>query len=170
MTQSLLTVLLCYVFLLAILLSVLIRARVAVWVKVVLILSSFGFFFLGNDALRAALGWPVRTELPEDFLLVASWVSEPEKQGDGSGSIVLWLVTLKEDRPVSDPRSYRLPYDEALHQRLSDAEMRMKQGKMQIGRRSEKTDSTGVNVSSGNVAQELDVELYDLPDPALPEK
>lgn len=170
MPQSLLAVLLCYVFLLAILLSVLIHARVATWLKAGLIVASLGFFFMANDSLRAALGWPVRTALPEKFMLVASWVSEPEKQGDGSGSIVLWVVTLRDDRPASDPRSYRLPYDEVLHQKLTDAEMRMKQGKMQIGRRSEAPEGSVLSTASGAINARLDVELYDLPDPALPEK
>ncbi len=170
MTQSLLFILLCYVFLLGVLLSILTRARIAVWLKVGLIAASFGFFFIANDALRGSLGWPAREALPEDFMLVASWVSEPEKQGDASGSIVLWAVTLEEERPASDPRSYRLPYDEGLHQALTEAEMRMKQGKLQIGKRTEAPEGHIRKIAGEVVDAKLDIQLFDLPDPSLPEK
>jgi hypothetical protein len=78
---------------------------------------------------------------------------------------------LEADRPASQPRAFELPYSKELHSRLEEAENRMRNGVLQLGRREPRSPSAEDPPGLMRFGRRRDeLRLYDLPDPALPEK
>ncbi|MEM9388337.1 MAG: hypothetical protein AAGA68_25015 [Pseudomonadota bacterium] len=170
MSGLIVTLALAYAVILAILVSVWLRGSQALWMKAAVSVLVFGFCVASYQGWRQVTGWPAAQVLPERFLLLSSWVREPDEKSNSSGGIDLWVVTVTDDGPDMHPRAYGLPYDTELHQSIEAAERRMGQGRLQMGRRIVE-DGRRTNVGAVRLApdQQL-IEFYDVPDPALPEK
>ncbi|MEO0423314.1 MAG: hypothetical protein AAF184_13305 [Pseudomonadota bacterium] len=164
------TLALAYAVTLAILISIWVRGQQAMWMKVAVSALLFVFCVASYHGWRQVSGWPAPQVLPEQFLLLSSWVREPDEKTNTQGGIDLWVVTVTDDGPAVHPRAYELPYNTELHQSIEAAERRMGQGRLQMGRRIIE-DGRRTNVGAVRLApdQQL-IEFYDVPDPALPEK
>ena len=128
MTGLTVTLALAYAVVLAILVSLWLRGRHAIWMKAAVSTLVFFFCVASYQGWRHVAGWPAAELMPERFLLLSSWVREPDPKTNSAGGIDLWVVTVTDDGPAQHPRAYELPYDTELHQRIEAAERRMGQG------------------------------------------
>jgi hypothetical protein len=171
MTPAIIGLSIAYVALAVLLLSLSLTTRWPVWVKLTCIVLLTGFYFLTFHSLNGMRGWPTTVDLPERFLLLDSSVTEPNKSTGTEGVVYIWVKSLQADRPASQPRAFELPYSKELHSRLQEAENRMRNGILQLGRHERRTLSA--EETKGLLQFETrrhELYLYDLPDPALPEK
>jgi len=60
------------------------------------------------------LGYPTTQQLPDDFLVVSFLIKEPK-------AIYLWTIKNRNDTP----RSYEVPYNKNMHQKLMKMKKRM---------------------------------------------
>lgn len=132
MTTSLLALGLAYVFLLFLLILILLRSEIRPAVKFVLATLCLGFYLWHYDSMRAALGWPAGSDLPEHFELVGAVTVEPNLQTGEEGSIYLWLRDL--DRDDLTPRAYELEYRKPLQQKVGETLDKQRRGERFIGR------------------------------------
>jgi len=123
---------LAYVFLLGLVLLAVFKSEIGAGLKLVLASLCLGFYLWHYNALQDYLGWPAKNGIPPSFELVSSIVIEPDLKTDEAGGIYLWLRDLDSDRLV--PRSFRLPYNKQLHQRVDDTVRRQQQGERFVGR------------------------------------
>lgn len=176
-------------------------------VPVVLYFSLIIWFSLGQIS-----GWASPNEMPDTFILHWSIVKEPSKKDTSDqGTIFIWATQVDEsfqvtNQPVNpllhpftprknsaEPRSYRLPYDRDMHEKLNVMQSMITKGKTVIGKKNGKgigteedgqgkgggKDGKGKGAggiagnqkgSGGSLSQQQDFMFYELPAPKLPEK
>ncbi len=157
-----------YALLALLLLNIGFLSRLSVWLKLVLCIITGCFMIVHFNLLRDMLGWPTQSPLPARFLLLAAEINEPDKETGKNGSIYLWATEIVDRTPVGKPRAYELPYHQPLHEKLNVAKNGQRKGIPQIG---EVPDRPAVLFSlktTTSLAEEI--EIYELPDPVLPEK
>lgn len=159
-----------YLVLVVLLLNLGLYTTWPVWIKTAAICLVAIFYFTTYHSIKQFLGWPTERELPEKFMMLSSWITEPDKKTGEGGSIHLWAVQLSDDGPADEPRAYALPYNMELHQELNEAHLRLRQGMIQIGSASKPEQGPGWITSKKFVDKKHRIKLYDLPDPELPEK
>lgn len=170
MNESILLLSVTYTALAVLLVGLYIYSSVPVWVKVCTTFLVGGFFFATHNALNGMLGWPTKRELPEEFVMIASRVVEPDKNSKDKGEIFIWAVSINDSYPDKNPRAYRVDYSPELHEELETANWRMRRGITQMGR-IEDIDPPNERAKSQYTVQQLQrVVIFDLPDPKLPEK
>jgi hypothetical protein len=170
MTQGVLMLALTYAALLILLTSLWLHSRSALWLKSGMSVLVLAFCVLSYRGTWQLTGWPSNEMLPERFLLLGSWIREPDKDDNSAGGIDLWAVRLGDDGPGVHPRAYQVPYGAELHQALQEAQRRMGQGRLQMGRRIIEGGERNPQAPMRLAPDRLKIEFYDLPDPALPEK
>ncbi len=159
-----------YLILVILLLNLGLYTKWPAWIKTIAIGLVAIFYFVTYHSIQQFLGWPTEKELPEKFMMLSSWITEPDKKTGNGGSIHLWAVELSDDGPADDPRAYSLPYDIDLHHELNEAQLRLRQGMIQIGTASKPEQHLGWVTAKRFVENRQKINLYDLPDPELPEK
>lgn len=94
--------------------------RMAVKIAVVLLTSLlYVGTYVGIKELR---GWPTDEPLPESFFFVWAKIDEPDKRIGSKGQIYLWVQDLTGSGNVeSAPRSFQLPYDVELAEKIEKA-------------------------------------------------
>lgn len=145
----------------ALLLALLIYARFSWRLKAALIMLTSAFYVFDFAAARALLGWASPDTMPHYFKLLQARVLEPHSQTDDSGAIYLWVEALGEDnRPISPPRAYRLPYRQATAEKVERANAAIREGRPQGGL----TDDKGLGAGGSadpvkpHVNQEISLE------------
>lgn len=170
MNETILLLAITYSALAVLLLGLHIYSNLPVGVKFGLIFLLGGFFFVTYNALHGMLGWPMKRDLPEEFLMIASRVIEPDKKGRAEGDIYIWAAAINDSYPNKEPRAYRVEYSAELHEQLDKAEWRIRRGIIQLGR-VEEIDAPNEVSDSQRTAQKIErITIFDLPDPQLPEK
>jgi hypothetical protein len=170
-------------------------------VAVVLYFSLAMWFSLTNFS-----GWPVDIDMPNKFLVHWALVKQPSKKDVyQQGSILIWATEVDENNETIvqqnktlitpftrsekavEPRVYKIPYSEKMHQKLIDAMKQITQGKQIIGENKSKGNKKLNNAKDeglegkdkmkgskgknhGGIGQEQDYMFYDLPEVKLPEK
>lgn len=138
-----------YVAILALLVNLGLRSDWKWQVKLFVVLLTLAFYVGTWFGLKWLQGWPIAEQLPDEFRLLSRMVIQPNKQTGEQGAIYVWVEDLT--RPdVKEPRAYRLPYIEQLHEEIEEAHAG---GKPKVGRRvgnipsspSDRTDSGGNN-------------------------
>jgi hypothetical protein len=120
----------------ALLLVVLVYARVPWTIKALAVIVTSAFYVVSFNATRGLLGWATTDRLPAAFKLLQTRVVEPHSLEGDPGSIYLWLEALGEDnRPSGVPRAYRLPYSEKLAEKAEHAADQIAAGHPQQGGR-----------------------------------
>ncbi|MDG0996820.1 MAG: hypothetical protein P8O97_06735 [Gammaproteobacteria bacterium] len=161
---------LSYVVVVALLIAVFIYSKAPIWAKFSLLAISGAMFTLHSSTLINLLGWPVNQELPAKFVILSSHVNEPIKSEQYSGKIYLWLTEIEGTEPQRRPRAYTLEYSKTLHSQIEQTNKRRKKGIVQLGEAS-LIDNKIAKTSSLTTANATQlISIYDLPDPALPEK
>jgi hypothetical protein len=120
----------------ALLLVVLVFARVPWTIKALAVIVTSAFYVVSFNATRGLLGWASTDRLPAAFKLLQTRVIEPHSLEGDPGSIYLWVEALGEDnRPSGFPRAYRLPYSEQLAEKAEHAADQIAAGHPQQGGR-----------------------------------
>ena len=99
------------------------------WVKAAAIIVTAAFFGVTYLAIHGLMGWPTTQKLPARFTLVWTLVSEPNKKANNPGAIYLWAEELDTNNvPSGRPRSYQLPYSDALARKAASAQEKRDHG------------------------------------------
>lgn len=160
-----------YVALAALLLLICIFTKIPSWIKLSSIILITSFYYLTFNSYLNLLGWPANQKLPKDFLLLASYITEPDNSLGESGVIFIWVSTFEDNLPAKEPRAYQLPYDLELHASLDEALRQQRRGKVQLGRTVEYIKNTDLPKNMSRFGQKRQkIEFYALPEPELPEK
>jgi len=130
-----LTLSLSYALIGALLLTVLVYARLHWSAKAIAVVVTSAFYIASFVAVRGLLGWASIDRLPVAFKLLQARIVEPHSLEGDPGSIYLWVETLDEgNRPSGVPRAYRLPYRDALAEKTDKAISEIAAGRAQGGR------------------------------------
>jgi len=160
--MTLLVLTLAYVAVLVLLLNLGLHSHWRWQVKLMAVLLSFVFYAGTWYGLKQLQGWAVIDQIPEKFRLVSQHIVQPDKQRGTEGAIYVWVIDLDE-QVESEPRAYRLPYIEQLHEDIVTATA---DGKQKIGKRVEPASRSGpASQNKGSM-----IEFYDEPRIRLPEK
>lgn len=119
----------------ALLLLVLVYARLHWSLKAVAVVLTSAFYVVSFGAMHSLLGWATPDRLPAYFKLLSARVVEPHSLEGDPGSIYLWVEELDDgNRPSAAPRAFRVPYNARLAERTFAAENEIKAGRQQGGR------------------------------------
>lgn len=125
---------LSYAVLGALLLVVLVYARVSWSAKAAAVVLTSAFYVANFIAVRGLLGWASDDKLPATFKLLQSRVVEPHSLEGDAGSIYLWVEALDDtNRPSGIPRAYRIPYSDTLAEKTDKAASEIAAGHPQGG-------------------------------------
>ncbi len=106
----------------ALLLVVLVYARLHWSAKAVAVVVTSAFYVISFVGARGLLGWASVDRLPVSFKLLQARIVDPHTVDGDPGSVYLWVEALDDDnRPSGVPRAYRLPYSDS---RIHPAESR----------------------------------------------
>jgi hypothetical protein len=118
----------------ALLLVVLVYARVPWSAKAAAVIVTSAFYVANFIAVGGLLGWASDDKLPATFKLLQSRVVEPQSLEGDSGSIYLWVEALDDtNRPSGIPRAYRIPYSDTLAEKADKAASEIAAGRPQGG-------------------------------------
>ncbi len=171
MNQAIIGLTITYVALAALLLGIFLLARVPTWLKFLTLILISGFYYLTWFSYQGLLGWPTAQDIPDEFQLLSSQITEPDEQTGDPGVIHLWLNTFIDNRPADEPRAYEMPYDLETHAALQEALNQQRQGKIQIGRKTARVNDPERPTDTSRYGQKrYKLEFSKLPDPELPEK
>ncbi|MGY3607194.1 MULTISPECIES: hypothetical protein [unclassified Bradyrhizobium] len=130
-----LTLSVSYALISALLLVILVYARLPWSAKAVAVVVTSAFYIASFMGVRGLLGWASVDRLPASFKLLQARIVEPHSLEGDPGSIYLWVETLDEDnRPSGIPRAYRIPYSDSLAQKTDKAITEIAAGRPQGGR------------------------------------
>jgi hypothetical protein len=130
-----LTLSISYALIGALLLVILIYARLPWSAKAVAVVVTSAFFIASFVGARGLLGWATVDRLPAAFKLLQARIVEPHSLEGDPGSIYLWVEALDEDnRPSGVPRAYRIPYQDSLAEKTDKAVSEIAAGRPQGGR------------------------------------
>lgn len=130
-----LTLSISYTLIGALLLVVLVYARLPWPAKAAFVVLTSAFYIASFFGTRGLLGWASVDRLPATFKLLQARIVEPHSLEGDPGSIYLWVEALDEDnRPSGVPRAYRLPYAESLAEKTDKAANEIAAGRPQGGR------------------------------------
>ena len=139
-----LTLSISYALIGALLLVVLIYARLPWSAKAVAVVVTSAFYLASFVGARGLLGWATVDRLPASFKLLQARIVEPHSLEGDPGSIYLWVEALDEDnRPSGVPRAYRIPYRDSLADKTDKAVGEIAAGRQQGGRAADYGDGEG---------------------------
>ena len=130
-----LTLSLSYALIGALLLIVLVYARLHWSAKAIAVVVTSVFYIASFVGVRGLLGWATVDRLPVAFKLLQARIVEPHSLEGDPGAIYLWVEALDDgNRPSGVPRAYRLPYRDALAEKTDKAISEIAAGRAQGGR------------------------------------
>ena len=130
-----LTLSVAYALIGALLLVVLIYARVPWPAKAVIVVVTSAFYIASFIGTRGLMGWASVDRLPATFKLLQARIVEPHSVEGDPGSIYLWVEALDDgNRPSGIPRAYRIPYSDSAAERTDKAAREIAAGRPQGGR------------------------------------
>jgi hypothetical protein len=130
-----LTLSISYAIVGALLLVILVYARLPWSAKAVAVVVTSAFYIVSFIGVRGLLGWASVDRLPVTFKLLQARIVEPHSLEGDPGSIYLWVEALDEDnRPNGVPRAYRIPYSDPLAEKTDKAASEIAAGRPQGGR------------------------------------
>lgn len=119
----------------ALLLLVLVYARLPWQAKAAAVVITSAFYVVSFVGMRGLLGWASVDRLPPSFKVLQTRIVDPHTVDGDPGSVYLWVEALDEDnRPNGIPRAYRLPYSDALAEKAQHASDQIAAGHPQGGR------------------------------------
>jgi hypothetical protein len=130
-----LTLSISYALVGALLLVILVYARLPWSAKAVAVVVTSAFYIASFTGVRGLLGWASVDRLPVTFKLLQARIVEPHSLEGDPGSIYLWVEALDEgNRPNGVPRAYRVPYSGKLAEKTDKAASEVAAGRPQGGR------------------------------------
>ena len=130
-----LTLSISYALIGALLLAVLVYARLPWSAKAVAVIVTSAFYIVSFLGMRELLGWASVDRLPASFKLLQVRIVEPHSLEGDPGAIYLWVEALDDgNRPSGVPRAYRVPYSDKLAEKTDRAQSEIAAGRAQGGR------------------------------------
>jgi hypothetical protein len=130
-----LTLSISYALVSALLLVILVYARLPWPAKALFVVVTSAFYIASFFGTRGLLGWASVDRLPATFKLLQVRIVDPHSVEGDPGSIYLWVEALDEgNRPSGVPRAYRLPYSDSLAEKADKAAIEVAAGRPQGGR------------------------------------
>jgi hypothetical protein len=130
-----LTLSVAYAVIGALLLVVLVYARLHWSLKAAAVVVTSAFYVIAFGGTRGLLGWASTDRMPASFKLLQARIVEPHSLEGDPGSIYLWVEALDQDnRPSGIPRAFRIPYSDALAEKTHAAQNEIAAGRPQGGR------------------------------------
>jgi len=130
-----LTLSVAYALIGALLLVVMVYARLPWQLKAVAVVVTSSFYIASFLGMRGLLGWASLEKLPANFKLLQARIVEPHSLEGDLGSIYLWVEALDDgNRPSGVPRAYRIPYSDRLADETDKAQTEIAAGRAQGGR------------------------------------
>ena len=129
-----LTLSLSYALIGALLLAVLVYARLPWSAKAAAVVVTSAFYIASFVGVRGLLGWASVDRLPASFKLLQARIVEPHSLEGDPGSIYLWVEALDDgNRPSGVPRAFRIPYCDTHGQKADKAASEISGGRPQGG-------------------------------------
>jgi hypothetical protein len=145
-----LTLALSYALIGALLLIVLVYARLHWSAKAVAVVVTSVFYIASFVGVRGLLGWATVDRLPVAFKLLQARIVEPHSLEGDPGAIYLWVETLDDgNRPSGVPRAFRLPYRNVLAEKTDKAISEIAAGHPQGGRAADYGSGNGQAAPEG---------------------
>jgi len=150
-TSTIVALSLAYAVLGLLLLAMLLRARIAWWIKAAAIVVVSGFYVVAFENTRALLGWPRVGGLPDRFQLVWTRIVEPSVAYNEPGAIYLWIEELDANNvPSGVPRSFKIRYTRTTARKAESAREQIVAGKPQEGTAGDIDDEAGDSLAPGD--------------------
>src|ERR1044071_8849450 len=139
-----LTLSIIYALIGALLLVVLVYARLPWSAKALAVAVTSAFYIASFVGVRGLLGWASVDRLPATFKLLQARIVEPHSLEGDPGSIYLWVQTLDHGKRRSGaPRAYRIPYSARRAEKTDKAASEIAAGRPQGGRAADFGDGGG---------------------------
>jgi hypothetical protein len=139
-----LTLSLSYALIGALLLIVLVYARLHWSAKAIAVFVTSAFYIASFVGVRGLLGWASVDRLPASFKLLQARIVEPHSLEGDPGAIYLWVEALDDgNRPSGVPRAFRIPYSDRLAEKTDKAAGEIAAGRPQGGRAADFGDGGG---------------------------
>ena len=129
-----------FIVVVSILYFLLLKTQLSVAAKALALILVSVFFVVQYKSLQQFLGWPSTARLPDEFVLIATDVREPNKQ-TGDPGIMYWWVRESSD-PTQPPRVYELPYKVEMQHKTEEVIHQQKQGAQYIGKKPNNSSGT----------------------------
>ena len=130
-----------FILVLSFLLYLLFKTHLSIGSKFIALALASVFFIVQYQSLHQFMGWPSTAQLPEEFILIATNVREPNKQTDDLG-IMYWWVRESSDL-TQPPRVYELPYKAEMQKITEEVIEKQKQGAQFVGKKPSNASSQG---------------------------
>lgn len=128
-----------FILILLLLGVLLIKASISPVFKLATILVVSAFYWVQYQSLLQYGGWPTTDSLPDEFVLIATEVHEPDRS-QGDEGIMYWWVRESGDTK-QPPRVYQLPYQVKIHETAQQVVQEQKQGAQYVGKSASAADS-----------------------------
>jgi len=171
MTLGIVGITAAYVLLAVLLLSINLYSKWSWPVKAGTIILTSMFYLVTYMSFPPLLGWPTKQNPTRQFRLIAAHVEQADKQTGDDGAIYLWLSHIENMSATSPPRAYQLPYSDALHEKIINANAKLNKAIPQLGEFKEPDENMlELEDDSRMIQISTQIEFYDMPDPLFPDK
>ena len=173
MNAEIFFILICYVFIGFLLILLNLRTSFHWVIKSSLVIITLLFYIFTYKSFTNLVGWPANQSLPERFRLVSAQIYEPSALLNSEGAIYVWVTNMDDLAGLGIPRSYYLPYNKVLHEKISKSLVNLKNGVPQMG---ENLDDSEKGLISTLIKKEkistvsTTLNFFDMPNQLLPEK
>ncbi|MGE0623519.1 MAG: hypothetical protein AB7I04_16415 [Pseudomonadales bacterium] len=182
MTTAVVLLSVAYAGVAALLLTLNLATRYAVWVKAAAVVLVTGLYGVSWAAWNGMLGWATPEAVPADFRVLWIAMDEPDKQTREPGNIYLWIRALDEaGLPVGPPRAHRIRWSEEAAETAQAALEALEEGELLNGRLGrnlvgerdapdDQADYAGDSSVTGAGGDRPQFEFLRVPPPSLPPK
>lgn len=152
MTMALLGLMAGFMLVLIMLFLLLLRTDLGFIYKLLALVLVTLFFWVQYESLQQYTGWPSSDDLPQNFILVATDIQEPNKK-TGEQGVMYWWVR-DGDHPQRPPRVFRLPYQADMHQQTEQIIQDQEKGSLYRGRKARNVSaSRGQGISFEKISK-----------------
>ncbi len=182
MTPLVLALSVAYAAVAALLLTMNLATRFALWIKGLTVVGVSALYAVTWISLGGLMGWASPDPMPTDFRVLWISMDEPDKAGGTPGTIYFWVRALDEaGLPAGPPRAHRVPWSETAAEEAQAAMAQIEDGELLNGRigrgvvsesgeTPEETGYAGEASVAGGGGDRPRFEFTRVPPPALPPK
>ena len=170
-TLSLTGIITSYIIIALLLVSIVFYSAWTIKIKAASCIITAVFLVVSFMSFSPLLGWATEDEPPLRFRLISAYVEQPDKLSGDEGSIYIWITKLEDLTSIQVPRSHKLPYTEALHEKIINANAKLDKGIAQLGEFKKQPNFAMIgkdDTKAGLISDQI--QFYDLPDPLFPDK
>ncbi|HEY4203327.1 MAG TPA: hypothetical protein VGM83_22455 [Devosiaceae bacterium] len=150
MTPALITTIAVYALLALLLISLNVFSLWKWWIKAGAIIVTAAACVFSYFAISGLLGWPAHDAVPARFSLLHTHIVEPNRANNEPGHVYLWLQEVDDHQlPITEPRSYILPYTEDVANEVSRGQDQLDEGQEVLGQTADTKGQSGGDQALG---------------------